>query len=119
MRSSGMRAWFGSLRAANAAAPSACSRVSQDRARAQSSSVAILQTIFSQWRILLRSAGWTKTMVSSSARTSLQSHSGIQIVDGKVVLGKIDQALGRTSANPLPAERLREKFDNCVARAPD
>ena len=37
--------------------------------------------------------------------------------DGKVVSGKIDEALGRTSANPLPPERLREKFESCIARA--
>src|SRR3984957_16429065 len=36
--------------------------------------------------------------------------------DGKVVSGRIDEALGRTSANPLPTERLREKFANCIAR---
>ena len=38
-------------------------------------------------------------------------------VDGKIVSGKIDQAMGRTSANPLLAERLREKFENCIGRA--
>jgi 2-methylcitrate dehydratase PrpD len=37
--------------------------------------------------------------------------------DGQVLSGKVEEALGRTSANPLPAERLREKFENCVARA--
>ncbi len=37
--------------------------------------------------------------------------------DGQVFAGKIDQALGRTSANPLPAARLREKFANCIGRA--
>jgi hypothetical protein len=37
--------------------------------------------------------------------------------DGKILSGKIEEALGRTSANPLPPERLREKFENCVARA--
>ena len=36
---------------------------------------------------------------------------------GKTLTAKVDQALGRTSANPLPADRLREKFDNCAARA--
>ncbi len=37
--------------------------------------------------------------------------------DGRVLTGKIDEALGRTSANPLPMERLRDKFENCIARA--
>jgi hypothetical protein len=40
----------------------------------------------------------------------------VTTVDGKVVSGKIDEALGRTSANALPAARLREKFENCIAR---
>jgi len=41
----------------------------------------------------------------------------VTTVDGRVLTGRIDEALGRTSANPLPAERLREKFENCIARA--
>ncbi len=41
----------------------------------------------------------------------------VTTTDGKILSGKIDEALGRTSANPLPAERLREKFENCIARA--
>jgi 2-methylcitrate dehydratase PrpD len=41
----------------------------------------------------------------------------VTTVDGRVLTAKIDEALGRTSANPLPPERLREKFDNCVGRA--
>lgn len=35
---------------------------------------------------------------------------------GKVISAKVDQPLGRTSDNPLPPERLKEKFDNCAAR---
>jgi len=42
----------------------------------------------------------------------------VTTVDGTDVSGKIDEALGRTSANPLPVERLREKFESCIARAP-
>jgi 2-methylcitrate dehydratase PrpD len=63
--------------------------------------------------------------VHAAAYTTAQfpesSHYGAEIkvttTDGKAVSGKIDEAMGRTSGNPLPAERLREKFDNCVARA--
>ncbi|HEY4921061.1 MAG TPA: MmgE/PrpD family protein [Xanthobacteraceae bacterium] len=48
------------------------------------------------------------------------NHLGAEVTvtthDGKVVSGRIDEALGRTSANPLPTERLREKFANCIAR---
>jgi 2-methylcitrate dehydratase PrpD len=57
----------------------------------------------------------------TTAQFPADNHLGAEVkvtsVDGKVVFGKIDQVLGRTSANPLLAERLREKFDNCVARA--
>jgi len=49
------------------------------------------------------------------------NHFGAEVkvttADGKVLDGKIDEALGRTGANPLPAERLREKFENCIGRA--
>jgi 2-methylcitrate dehydratase PrpD len=41
----------------------------------------------------------------------------VTTVDGRVVTDRIDEALGRTSTNPLPAARLREKFENCIARA--
>jgi 2-methylcitrate dehydratase PrpD len=36
---------------------------------------------------------------------------------GRVLDGKVDQPLGRTSENPLPAGLLKEKFENCAARA--
>jgi 2-methylcitrate dehydratase PrpD len=36
---------------------------------------------------------------------------------GTVLTEKVDQALGRTSDNPLPPERLKEKFHNCARRA--
>ena len=41
----------------------------------------------------------------------------ITLTGGESVSGKIDQPHGRTSANPLPAEMLKAKFDNCAARA--
>jgi hypothetical protein len=47
----------------------------------------------------------------------VDEHFGAEVkvttIDGKIVSGKIDA----TSANPLPAERLREKFENCIGRA--
>ena len=63
--------------------------------------------------------------VHAAAYTTTQfpadNHFGAEVkvttVDGKVLAGKIDEALGRTSANPLPAERLREKFESCIRRA--
>jgi len=39
--------------------------------------------------------------------------------DGAVFKRKVDQPFGRTSANPLPPERLRDKFENCAARVLD
>jgi len=34
------------------------------------------------------------------------------------VLGeKVESATGRTSADPLPSDRLKEKFENCARRA--
>ncbi len=36
---------------------------------------------------------------------------------GRVLTAKVDQPAGRTSANPLSREQLKEKFDNCAARA--
>jgi 2-methylcitrate dehydratase PrpD len=41
----------------------------------------------------------------------------VTTLDGKVLAGKIDEAVGRAGANPLPADRLREKFENCIGRA--
>ena len=56
----------------------------------------------------------------TDAQFRADQHFGAEVkvttTDGKVVSGKIDEALGRTSANALPAERLREKFENCIGR---
>ena len=41
----------------------------------------------------------------------------VTMTDGRVVSTKTDQALGRSVDKPLPADRLKEKFDNCAARA--
>ena len=38
----------------------------------------------------------------------------ITLTDGRVVGKKLDQPYGRTSANPLSAERMKAKFDGCV-----
>ena len=49
------------------------------------------------------------------------NHFGAEVkvtLRGGTVLGvKVDQPAGRTSANALPQERLREKFENCANRA--
>ncbi|HKA40145.1 MAG TPA: MmgE/PrpD family protein [Burkholderiales bacterium] len=36
---------------------------------------------------------------------------------GKALGGKVNEPFGRTSDNPLPASLLKEKFENCAARA--
>lgn len=41
----------------------------------------------------------------------------VTTTDGRTLDAKVDQPLGRTAANPLPAERLKEKFDNCAERS--
>jgi len=57
----------------------------------------------------------------TTAQFPADNHFGAEVkvttVDGRILSGKVDQALGRTSANPLPAQRLREKFENCIGRA--
>jgi 2-methylcitrate dehydratase PrpD len=39
----------------------------------------------------------------------------VTLNDGTVQTAQVDQALGRTSDNPLPEERLRKKFSLCAA----
>jgi len=41
----------------------------------------------------------------------------VTLRDGRVLQEKVEQPLGRTSANPLPVARLREKFAACAQRA--
>ena len=57
----------------------------------------------------------------TTAQFPADNHFGAEVkvttVDGEVVAGKVDQALGRTSADPVPAVRLREKFESCIGRA--
>src|SRR5262249_24744026 len=56
-----------------------------------------------------------------TAQFPADNHFGAEVkvttVDGKVLSGKIAEAVGRTGANPLPTERLRDKFANCIGRA--
>ena len=40
----------------------------------------------------------------------------VTLKGGKILSAKVDQPFGRTSANPLPASLLKEKFENCAAR---
>jgi len=56
----------------------------------------------------------------STDRFPADNHFGAEVAvtttDGRVVSGKVDEALGRGGATPLPAARLREKFANCASR---
>ena len=58
-----------------------------------------------------------------SDRFPADNHFGAEVQvrtrDGATLSGKVDQPFGRTSANPLPPELLREKFENCSARVLD
>ena len=39
----------------------------------------------------------------------------VTLLDGSVETASVEQALGRTSDNPVPPDRLRRKFDACAA----
>ena len=57
----------------------------------------------------------------TTAQFPTDNHFGAEVkvtlTDGRVVGTKTDQALGRSVDKPLPADRLKDKFDNCAARA--
>ena len=57
----------------------------------------------------------------TTAQFPAENHFGaevkITLKGGKVLGGKIDQPFGRTSDNPLSPALLKEKFDDCAARA--
>jgi 2-methylcitrate dehydratase PrpD len=57
----------------------------------------------------------------TTAQFPADNHYGAEVkvttIDGKELSGRVDGPVGRTSGNPLSRERLREKFDNCLARA--
>ena len=45
----------------------------------------------------------------------------VTLTDGRTFSAKLDRPLGRTSANPIPFEQIKAKFENCARRglAPD
>jgi hypothetical protein len=57
----------------------------------------------------------------TTAQFPAENHFGAEVRvalrGGKALTGRVDQPFGRTSANPLPATLLKEKFDNCAKRA--
>ena len=64
-----------------------------------------------------RLLGLTEALPYTSAQFDEDNHFGAEVevhtVDGSVLRTKVQQALGRTSDDPLPAPLLREKFVNC------
>ncbi len=40
----------------------------------------------------------------------------VTLNDGRVLTSRIERALGRTSANPIPFDQLQAKFENCASR---
>jgi 2-methylcitrate dehydratase PrpD len=57
----------------------------------------------------------------TTAQFAADNHFGaelrITLTDGSVLAGRTEQPQGRASEQPLSLEQLREKFDNCAARA--
>jgi 2-methylcitrate dehydratase PrpD len=57
----------------------------------------------------------------TTAQFPADNHFGAEVKvalrGGKILSAKVDQPFGRTSDNPLPASLLREKFEDCAARA--
>ncbi|MGH8660267.1 MAG: MmgE/PrpD family protein [Burkholderiales bacterium] len=57
----------------------------------------------------------------TTAQFPAENHFGAEVRaalrGGRVLSAKVDQPFGRTSDNPLPAGLLKEKFEDCAARA--
>ena len=57
----------------------------------------------------------------TTAQFPAENHFGAEVRvalrGGKVLSARVDQPFGRTSDNPLPAALLKEKFEDCAARA--
>jgi 2-methylcitrate dehydratase PrpD len=57
----------------------------------------------------------------TTAQFPADNHFGAEVKvtlrGGHILSARTDQPFGRTSDNPLPASLLREKFENCAARA--
>jgi 2-methylcitrate dehydratase PrpD len=57
----------------------------------------------------------------TTAQFPAENHFGAEVKvslrGGNALSAKVDQPFGRTAENPLPASLLKEKFENCAARA--
>jgi 2-methylcitrate dehydratase PrpD len=60
-----------------------------------------------------------KAMPYDDSQFDPENHFGGEVVvtlkDGRKLTAKVDQPLGRTSENPLPADRLKTKFELCAS----
>ncbi len=56
----------------------------------------------------------------TNAQFDVANHFGgevtVELVGGQTYSAKLQSALGRTSSNPLPQDRLKAKFENCAGR---
>jgi len=66
--------------------------------------------------VLARVNAQTYTTAQFPAENHFGAEIKVTLRNGKTISHKVDRPAGRTSANPLSAEQLKEKFDNCAAR---
>ena len=67
-------------------------------------------------RIMQRVRVQPYTEAQFDADNHFGSEVKITMVNGQTYSAKVQNALGRTSSNPLPQERLRKKFEDCAGR---
>jgi len=68
-------------------------------------------------KLLPRVHAATYTTAQFPAENHFGAEVRIALRGGRVLSAKVDQPLGRTSDNPLPAGLLKDKFEDCAARA--
>lgn len=56
------------------------------------------------------------TEVQFNAANHFGGEVRVMLANGQSYSAKVQNALGRTSSNPLPSDRLREKFENCAGK---
>jgi len=66
--------------------------------------------------VLARVNAQTYTTAQFPADNHFGAEIKVTLRNGKTISHKVDRPAGRTSANPLSAAQLKEKFDNCAVR---
>jgi 2-methylcitrate dehydratase PrpD len=69
------------------------------------------------WAILPKVQAAPYTTEQFPAENHFGAEVKVTLRGGSVLTHKVDQPAGRTSANPLSHDRLKDKFDNCALRA--